>query len=191
MFFSSVLPKWQNNFLKCRIHVGRTNGIIKDLTNYIFSFCYPGSVLPPTRSDIGSYLIRLCGFCHALATVLGRHGADGSALAWFVFVNIWLVTPMRRSLFSLSWFVVPLPWHRQILVIDSCQLIFLCKKMQSAWYVLFKCFWPPSSHFFYITLFVSHQIQCIIPPRYEGVGYYSLYIYYIYFLIGKLNSCQF
>ena len=83
--------KRQNNFPKCRIPTGRTIWSSRDVPNYTFYFWYPGSLLPPNSSAVGSEHTCLCGFRHSLLTVSGRHGADGSALDMFCsFMYGWL-----------------------------------------------------------------------------------------------------
>ena len=77
--------KCPNNFINCYIPAGRTIGSSIDVPNYILHFWYPNSILPPTISTVGSNPTHLCGLCHALATVSGRHGADGSALDRFCY----------------------------------------------------------------------------------------------------------
>ena len=91
--------KRQKNFLCCWIPSGRTIGSSRYVPNCLFSFWYPGSLITPTRSSVGSDYTCFGRFRHALVNVSGRHVSDGSALARFLLFSIWLVQQMWSSSF--------------------------------------------------------------------------------------------
>ena len=98
-YFSCVLPKTEKDFLKYRISVGQTMGSYRYVLNSLFYFWWTVSLLPPTRYAVGSVPTPLCGFRHALVTMSGRHGADGSSIAIFLFFSFCLVKRMWHSSF--------------------------------------------------------------------------------------------
>ena len=81
--------KRKNKFLKCRIPAGRPIGSARYVPFSLLYFWYPKSLLLPTRSAVGSNPTRLCGFFHALVTVSGKHGSEGSTLAIFLLFYVW------------------------------------------------------------------------------------------------------
>ena len=78
-----MLTKTADNFTNFQIPARRTIGSSRVVPNSLLSFLQPGSLLPPTRYDVGYDPTNLCGFFHSLTNMSGRHGADGYALARF------------------------------------------------------------------------------------------------------------